>query len=187
MLNIKIKGGKLWTYTYPNNSKAHQYYIFINMKWTVRYTPLLKEYLLITESSQQRFARIYAEIRHKKLKVHNMTGPYSRIVWYSSGNIWKTCQNNEYENFVTAHIETAAECIPTLTKSQMLSSIGGNWRKMRWHEKVSLLNERNPILPMRRNSNPKRTNTYQKEWEYIQGQINKIRNLVEDRQSWLVW
>ena len=31
-------------------------------------------------------------------------------------------------------------------------------------------------------------NTYQKEQiEYIQGQINKIRNSVEDRQSWIVW
>ena len=32
-----------------------------------------------------------------------------------------------------------------------------------------------------RNLSPERTNTYQKEQEeYIQGQINKIRNLVED-------
>ena len=31
-------------------------------------------------------------------------------------------------------------------------------------------------------------NTYQKEQiEYIQGQINKIRNSVEDRQSWITW
>ena len=31
-------------------------------------------------------------------------------------------------------------------------------------------------------------NAYQKEQEgYIQSQINKIRNLVEDRQSWIAW
>ena len=31
-------------------------------------------------------------------------------------------------------------------------------------------------------------NAYQKEQiEYVQGQINKIRNLVEDKQSWIVW
>ena len=32
----------------------------------------------------------------------------------------------------------------------------------------------------------KKTNTYQKEpQEYIQGQINKIRNSIEERQSWI--
>ena len=41
---IPTKGEKLWTYTYPNNSKAQLDYIFINKKWiditgTVKHTP----------------------------------------------------------------------------------------------------------------------------------------------------
>ena len=34
---------------------------------------------------------------------------------------------------------------------------------------------------------PERTNTDQKEQQYIQGQINNIRNSVEDRQSRIAW
>ena len=34
----------------------------------------------------------------------------------------------------------------------------------------------------------KTNNTHQKEWlEYIQGQMDKIRNSVENRQSWIAW
>ena len=40
-------------------------------------------------------------------------------------------------------------------------------------------------MPMCKNLSPERTKTYQKKLEYIQDQTNKIRNLVEDRQSQL--
>ena len=45
-------------------------------------------------------------------------------------------------------------------------------------------------MPMRKNFflNTERANTYKKEeLEYIQFQINKIRNSVEDKQSQLAW
>ena len=58
-------------------------------------------------------------------------------------------------------------------------------------KKVSLRNERNPTnANVQKLKKPQRelTNTYQKEQnEYIQGQINKIRNSVEDKQSRIVW
>ena len=45
-------------------------------------------------------------------------------------------------------------------------------------------------MPMRRilrNPRKKLTHTIKQQLEYTQGQINKIRNLVEDRQSWISW
>ena len=53
---------------------------------------------------------------------------------------------------------------------------------------ASLLKKRNPTNANAQELKKERTNTYEKErLEYIQGQINKIRNLVEDRQSQFVW
>ena len=52
--NYQKREGKLWTYTYANNSKAQIDYVFINKKWKiaqwiVRHTPLSRVYLPITE------------------------------------------------------------------------------------------------------------------------------------------
>ena len=46
--------------------------------WTERHIPLLKEYLLITESSWQRYARVYTN--KKNLKPQIMTDPQLPIV-----------------------------------------------------------------------------------------------------------
>ena len=48
--------------------------------WSVGYTPLLKEYLSITESSHKRYASFYAKISNKELKQHVATGPHLQIV-----------------------------------------------------------------------------------------------------------
>ena len=45
----------------------------------MRHTPLLKKYLLITESSQKRFASINAEIRNKQVHLYDITGPHWSI------------------------------------------------------------------------------------------------------------
>ena len=53
---------------------------------------------------------------------------------------------------------------------------------------VSLCNKRNPTNANAQTyEGPNWTNTYLKETEYIQDQINKIKNSVEDRQSWIAW
>ena len=105
----------------------------------------------------------------------------------------KHTSNEEYENFLNAHIKVLADCLPTKSRSTCQvpwesKAVREKWDNMK---KASLLNKRNPT-----NVNAEKlkkvqrevTDTYQKEQlEYIQGQINKIRNSVEDRQSRIAW
>ena len=101
--------------------------------------------------------------------------------------------NDEYENFVTVHLEAAAEYIPTKqrTKSQV------PWETLAVREKQadvktgSKCNRKNPTstndLKLKKAQN-ELANIYLKEQtEYIQNQIDKIRDSVEDRQSKIVW
>ena len=64
--------------------------------------------------------------------------------------------------------------------------VTSSYEKTRWL-KASLHNKRNPTDANRqklKKSYKELTITYQKEQlQYIQGHINKIRNLVEDRES----
>ena len=101
--------------------------------------------------------------------------------------------NDEYENFVNAHLEAAAERIPTKQRAKPRVP----WetlvvRKKRADVKtVSYWNRRNPIninaLKLKKAQNES-TNIYLKEQtEYIQDQINMIRESVEDRQSRIAW
>ena len=101
--------------------------------------------------------------------------------------------NNEYENFVNAHLEAAVKCIPTKPRTKYRVS----WetlavREKRAHVKTASKNYRkNPT-----NTNARKlekaqyqlTSIYLKEQtEYIQNQIDKIRDSVEDRQSRIAW
>ena len=97
--------------------------------------------------------------------------------------------NEEFENCVNAHLEAAAECIPTKQRPKprvpwMTLAI----RKKRADVKTnSKCNRRNPtninVLKLKKAQN-EFDNIYLKEQtEYIQNQINKIRDSVEDRQS----
>ena len=97
--------------------------------------------------------------------------------------------NDEYENFVNAQLESAAECIPTKQRAKPRApwetlAVG----KKRAHVKTaSKCNRRNlnniNALKLKKAQN-ELANIYLKEQiEYIQNQINKIRDSVEDRQS----
>ena len=90
-----------------------------------------------------------------------------------------------YENFVTTQKESAVECVPTklrtkcnvLRESQAIREKNLRTRKM--HPNLIEIQQsvvcRNLWKP------------YQKEQlQYIQGQINKLRNLIWYRQSWSV-
>ena len=102
--------------------------------------------------------------------------------------------NREYENFVNAHLEAAAECIPTKQIVKPRVPWGGALavRKKRADVKTaSTCNRRNPTninaLKLKK-AQKELANIYLKEQtEYIQNQINKIRDTVEDRQSRIVW
>ena len=101
--------------------------------------------------------------------------------------------NDEYENFVNVHLEAAAKCIPTKPRTKYRVP----WetlvvREKRAHVKTASKSYRkNPT-----NTNARKlkkaqyqlAGTYPKErTQYIQNQIDKIRDSVEDRQSRIAW
>ena len=101
--------------------------------------------------------------------------------------------NDEYENFVSAHLEAAVKCIPTKPRTKYRVP----WetlavREKRAHVKTATKNYRkdptNTNAIKLKNSQYQLTGIYLKEQrEYIQNQIDKIRNSVEDRQSRIAW
>ena len=97
--------------------------------------------------------------------------------------------NDEYENFVNAHREAAAECIPNKQRAKPRVP----WETLTVRKKradvktASKCNRRNPTninsLKLKKAQN-ELANTYLKEpTECIQNQINNIRDPVEDKQS----
>ena len=105
----------------------------------------------------------------------------------------KSTPNDEYENFVHAHLDAAAKCIPIKLKTKYRVP----WETLAVREKRAL------VKTAPKNYRKKQTNTnarklktaqyqlagiYVKEQtEYIQNQIDKIRDSVEDRQSRIAW
>ena len=105
----------------------------------------------------------------------------------------KGTPNDEYENFVETHLEAASKCIPTkpITKYKV------PWETSAVREKRALVK----IASKSYRKNPTSTNArklekaqyqlagiYLKEQaKYIQNQIDKIRDSVEDRQSRIAW
>ena len=105
----------------------------------------------------------------------------------------KGTPNDEYENFVNAHLEAAVKCIPTKPKTKYRVP----WetlaaREKRAHVKAASKSYRKN--PTNTNARKLKTAQYQlagmyikEQTEYIQNQIDKIRDSVEDRQSRRAW
>ena len=105
----------------------------------------------------------------------------------------KGTPNDEYENFVNAHLKAAANCIPTKPRTKYRVP----WETLAGREKCALMK----TAPKSYRKNPTNTNArklktaqnqlagiYIKEQtEYIQNQIAKIRYSVEYRQSRIAW
>ena len=105
----------------------------------------------------------------------------------------KRTPNDEYENFVEAHLEAASKCIPTKPRTKYRVP----WETLAVREKRALVKTASKSY----RKNPTNTNArklekaqyqlagiYLKEQtEYIQNQIDKIRDSVEDRQSRIAW
>ena len=105
----------------------------------------------------------------------------------------KSTPNDEYENFVNAHLEAAAKYIPTKLKTKYRVP----WETLAVREKRAL------VKTASKNYRKKTTNTnalklktaqYQlagvyikEQTQCIQNQIDKIRDSVEDRQSRIAW
>ena len=105
----------------------------------------------------------------------------------------KGTPNDKYENFLDAHLEAASKCI--LTKPRTKYRVP--WETLAVREKqapvksASKSYRKNPT-----NTNPRKiekkqyqlADLYLKEHtEYIQNQIDKIRDSVDDKQSRIVW
>ena len=105
----------------------------------------------------------------------------------------KSTPNDEYENFVNVHLEAAAKCIPTKSRTkyrvpwEMLAV-----REKRAHVKTASKSYRKN--PTNTNALKLKMTQYQlagiyikEQTEYIQNQIDKIRDSVEDRKSRIAW
>ena len=105
----------------------------------------------------------------------------------------KSTPNDEYENFVNAHIEAAAKCIPKKLKTKYRVQ----WETLAEREKRALVKTASKNYrknPTNTNALKLKTAQYQlagiyikEQTEYIQNQIDKIRDSVEDRQSRIAW
>ena len=106
----------------------------------------------------------------------------------------KGTPNDEYENFVDAHLEAAAKYIPTKIKTKYRVP----WETVAVREKRALVKTASKSY----RKNPTNTNAlklkkaqYQladrlhtkEQTEYIENQIDKIRDSEEDRQSRIAW
>ena len=101
--------------------------------------------------------------------------------------------NDEYENFVKAHLEAAAKYIPTkhITKSRV------PWETLAVREKrtdvktASKCNRKSPTsanaLKLKNAQNELASIYLKEQTSYIQNQIDKIRDSVEYRQSRIAW
>ena len=78
----------------------------------MKHTFLLKEILQVLELSQQKIRLSLHRIKNnEQVKLHDVTGPHSsNMVRNNFDTLPKTSEhtNEEYENFVTIHIGTAA-------------------------------------------------------------------------------
>ena len=126
------RGGKLWTYTYTNNSKAQIDYVFINKNWKNSAMKCEANSSFKGVSSDHR--TVTAKLRLSLRKNATRTATTKHYDWALLNNrdirdkyvlelrkrfetlqekTEKCTPNDEYENFVDAHLEAASKCIPT--------------------------------------------------------------------------
>ena len=134
--NFQKREGKLWTYTYTNNTKTQIDYVFINKKW--KNSEASSSFMAVSSDHQIVMAKILLSLR-KNTTQTTTTIPYDWAL-LNNKNIrdkyvialrnkfdalqekTETCTpNDEYENFINVHQDTAAKYIPTKhrTKSRV--------------------------------------------------------------------
>ena len=101
--------------------------------------------------------------------------------------------NDDYENFANAYLKAAAKYIPTKHRSKSRVP----WETLAVREKcadvktASKCNRKNPTntnaLKLKKAQNELASIYLKEQREYIQNQIDKIRDSVEDRQSRIAW
>ena len=135
--NYQKREGKLWTYTYANNTKAQIDYVLINKKW--KNSALNCEAYSSFEGVSTDHRIVTAKIRLSLRKNDKRTATTKHYDWALLNNkdirdkyvlelrnrfetlqekTEKSTPNDEYEHFVNAHIEAAAKYIPTKIKTK---------------------------------------------------------------------
>ena len=135
--NYQKRKGKLWTYMYANNSKAQIDYVLIKKKWKnsamnceaySSFEGVSSDHRLVTAKirlSLRKNAKRTATTKHYDWALLNNRDISDKYV-LELRNRFETLQektekstpNDEYENFVNAHLEAAAKCIPTKLKTK---------------------------------------------------------------------
>ena len=210
--NYQKREGKLWTYTYANNSKAQIDYVLINKEW--KNSAMNCEAYSSFESVPSDHRIVTAKIRLSLRKNAKRTATTKHYDWALLNNkdvrdkyvlelrkrfetlqekTEKSTPNDEYENFVNAHLEAAAKCIPTKLKTKYKVP----WETLAVREKRALVKTASKNYrknPTNTNARKLKTTQYQlagiyikEQTEYIQNQMDKIRDSVEDRQSRIAW
>ena len=210
--NYQKREGKLWTYTYANNTKAQIDYVLINKKW--KNSALNCEAYSSFEGVSTDHRIVTAKIRLSLRKNAKRTATTKHYDWALLNNkdvrdkyvlelrnrfetlqekTEKSTPNDEYENFVNAHLEAAAKYIPTKLKTKYRVP----WETLAMREKRALVKTASKNYrknPTNTNALKLKTAQYQlagiyikEQTEYIQNQIDKIRDSVEDRQSRIAW
>ena len=130
--NYQKREGKLLTYTYANDNKAQIDYVFINKKWKnsakncepyTSFEGASSVHRIITAKtwlSLQKNATRTATTKHFDWTLLNNRDIRDKYVLELRNRFdalqektEKRTPNDEYENFVNAHLEAAANCIPT--------------------------------------------------------------------------
>ena len=210
--NFQKREGKLWTHTYANKSKALIDYLFINRKW--KNSAMNCEAYSTFEGVSSDHRIVTAKIRLSLRKNATQTATTRHYDWALLNNrdirdkyalelrnrfetiqekTEKVTPNDEYENFVEVHLVAASKCIPTKPRTKYRVP----WETSEVREKRALVKtasksyRKNPTNTNARNLEKAQyqlAGIYLKEQaEYIQNQIDKIRDSVEDRQSRIAW
>ena len=210
--NYQKRERKLWTYTYANNSKAQIDYVFINKKW--KNSTINCEAYSSFEGVSSDHRIFKTKIRLSLRKNTTRTGTTKHYDWsllnnrdirdkyvVELRNRFETLQEktekgtptDEYENFVNAHLEAAAKCIPIKPRTKYRVP----WETLAVREKCAHVKTASKSYrknPTNRNARKLKTAQYQlasiylqEQTEYIQNQIDKIGDSMEDRQSRIAW
>ena len=135
-INYQKRERKLWTYTYANNSKAQIDYVFINKKWKnsamnceaySSFEGVSSDHRIVTAKlrlSLRKYATRTATTKHYDWALLNNRDIRDKYVlelrnrFEKLQKTGKGVPNDEYENFVEAHLEAASKCISTKPRTK---------------------------------------------------------------------
>ena len=134
---LSKREGKLWTYKYPNNTKAQIDYIFINKKWHnsalnckaySSFEGVSTDHRIVTAkirlSLRKNVTRTTATVYYQWALLNNrdIKDEYTLVLRNKYDTLLEQTKthtpNEEYENLVNAHLEAAEEFIPTKQRTK---------------------------------------------------------------------